>query len=408
MALLHATRAACAPLGVRVVALHVHHGLLPQADSWLDAVQRQCTRWRIGFAALRLADRPAPGDSVEAWARRERYRALRRLALEQGASIVLLAHHRRDQAETFLLQALRGAGAAGLAAMPRAVRREGINWVRPWLDQPREVIDAYARQHRLRFADDPSNADPRFARSRLRVATWPALVQAFPDAEGALAAAADEAAAGAALQREVADDDLARCVVDEALVRSEWLQLTPARRTNALRAWLQRHGMVPGSLIRRLIDEWPRSPRGSWPMPGGQLRAHRDTLRFVADAPPTPSQPQRLEIHRVGRHRVEAWRGHLVVARTTQAGVAWTRVATIELRPRCGAERFQAGLGRPPRSLKKQFQAADVPAWLRDGPLVYDAAGRLLYAAGLGIDARAVAAPGEPQVTVEWVADPRR
>ena len=117
-ALLHLTARQAEGGDLEVWALHVHHGLMPQADAWLNQLQAQCARWArrgypVRFKAHRLAGVPAKGDSVEAWARRERYAALTRMAQEEGIDTVLLAHHRRDQAETVLLQALRGAGAAG-------------------------------------------------------------------------------------------------------------------------------------------------------------------------------------------------------------------------------------------------------------------------------------------------------
>jgi len=122
-ALLHATCRAARELGLEVVALHVHHGLMPQADAWLDHVRRQCARWSktglpVRFRAQVLAGQPGRGASVEAWARHKRYAALASMAHDEGIGLVLLAHHRSDQAETFLLQALRGSGPAGLSAMP--------------------------------------------------------------------------------------------------------------------------------------------------------------------------------------------------------------------------------------------------------------------------------------------------
>jgi len=216
-ALLHATLAAASGQGVEVIALHVHHGLSPNADAWLAHCEAQCRRWAragkpVAFAAQRLTDRPARGESVEAWARQARYRALRAMALAHAASIVLLAHHRRDQAETFVLQALRGAGVAGLSGMPRSVDRDGITWQRPWLDKPRAEIDAYVRRHRLKHIDDDSNADARFARNRLRLQVWPALVGAFEQAEASLATAAAWAQQADAVLDEVAALDLAgRC-----------------------------------------------------------------------------------------------------------------------------------------------------------------------------------------------------
>ena len=139
-ALLHATLHAAQAQGGEVVALHVHHGLSPHADTWLQHCAEQCRRWaRRGLPVLwaceRLAERPAPGDSIEAWARQARYRALRTMAQAHCVSMVLLAHHRRDQGETFVLQALRSAGVAGLAAMPRRIERDVVTWARPWLDR---------------------------------------------------------------------------------------------------------------------------------------------------------------------------------------------------------------------------------------------------------------------------------
>src|ERR1700712_6009176 len=103
VALLHAALGAAPALGTSVVALHIHHGLMADADAWASEVEALCERWNVGFACERLAGAPSPGESVEAWARRERYRALARMALEAGADIVLLVHHLHDQAETVLL-----------------------------------------------------------------------------------------------------------------------------------------------------------------------------------------------------------------------------------------------------------------------------------------------------------------
>lgn len=284
-ALLHCTARLGRTLGLEVHALHVHHGLQPAADDWLDHVAAQCRRWRVGFASARLAGSPDKGDSVEAWARRGRYRALAALAHERGIGLVLLAHHRRDQAETFLIQALRGGGAAGLAAMPRVAVRDGITWARPWLGLPRAAIEAYVRRHRLAFVDDASNADPRFARGRLRGPLWTALEAAFPDAEITLARAAERAATDAAVLDEVSAQDLAGVRGEGAvLVVAAWLALSPARRVLVLRAWLGEAlpVPVPETLVRRLAAELPACRHAEWPAPPGRLLLRRGRLLFDA------------------------------------------------------------------------------------------------------------------------------
>ena len=128
-ALLHATLMSTQASGWQVVALHINHGLSAHAGEWERFCADQCAAWAaqglaVRFASSRLSTRPQTGDSIEAWARRERYAALRTMAVAHGASVLLLAHHRRDQAETLLLQALRSAGVAGLAGMPRQIERD--------------------------------------------------------------------------------------------------------------------------------------------------------------------------------------------------------------------------------------------------------------------------------------------
>jgi tRNA(Ile)-lysidine synthase len=282
-ALLHATCRAAHAAGLHVHALHVHHGLQAAADGWAAHVRGQCRRWGASFHMARLTGQPAPGESVEAWARRERYAALGAMARAAGCRLVLLAQHRRDQAETVLLQLLRGAGARGLAAMPASAEREGVVWLRPWREQPREAIESYLRQHRLSYVDDASNADPRFARNRIRQAVWPALAQAFPQAEPALATAARRAADEAQALRELAALDAAVVREGEVLLKAAWLSLSPARRVLQLReaiaGWTGQG--APETLVQRLADELPRCPSGRWPAPGGELLLRRGRLSYV-------------------------------------------------------------------------------------------------------------------------------
>lgn len=414
-ALLHCTAKAAAALGIEAVALHVHHGLMPEADAWLAAVRRQAGRWGADFAFRRLEDTPAAGDSVEAWARRGRHAALAAMAVEAGCNLVLLAHHRRDQAETVLLQALRGGGPAGLAAMPRSAVRDGIVWARPWLRLPREAIEAYVRRHRLRHAEDASNADPRFARSRMRLQVWPGLAAAFEGAETALCRAAGAAQQAAALAAEVAADDLPGLLDGSSLRLPPWAALPPARRRNALHAWLAQAlaGPVTGSLVERLTRELHGMASGRWPAaPGVEVRAHRGRLSAhpVAMAAPAPvgvpgGSALPLDLSRPGRVALPAWGGHFEIENCREGGVAPALLDGARPQRRAGGERFALAPAGSARSLKKQYQAQGVPAWGRDGPLLYAADGRLLFVPGLGTDARVRAVPGTPQRRLRWVPE---
>ena len=412
-ALLHATLTAAEVAGIEVLALHVHHGLHPQADAWLAHCRARCQRWArtgrpIRFAFERLPGAPARGESIEAWARAGRYRVLAGMARAHGCGLVLLAQHRRDQAETVLLQALRGAGLAGLAAMPAVIERDGIDWHRPWLAQPSDAIDAYVRRHRLRHIEDPSNDDPRYARNRLRHAVWPALLNAFPDAEATLAISATWAQEARECLDELAADDLAGTADAQGLQLAPWQALSAARRSNVLRAWLATAlgAAVPASLVQRLLHELPGSGLAAWPVGAVTLRRHRGRLRCepVPVGPGEAGPAVELCLGRPGRYELPGWPGHLHVERAREGGVAASSLECVQVRARQGGEQFQSGAGRPPRSLKKQYQAAKLPAWERDGPLIFSA-GQLVYASGLGIDARRLARPGEPQLTLEWVRD---
>ncbi|MEO8155388.1 MAG: tRNA lysidine(34) synthetase TilS [Rhizobacter sp.] len=410
-ALLHATARAAAEQGATVVALHVHHGLSPHADAWLAHARKQCARWALDglpleLRAHHLTDQPPAGDSIEAWARQARYRALRLMAAEAGASVVMLAHHRRDQAETLLLQALRGAGVAGLAGMPASIERDGITWLRPWLGHSREAIEAYVRQHRLRYVDDDSNADGRFARNRLRLQVWPALSKAFPQAEASLADAAAWSAQASACLDELALMDLADVSGATGLNIKAWQAVSPPRQVNSLRTWLKMQAgrSAPASLVLRLQRELPGPGAAQWELAAGVLRRYRGRLMFAADervATPGTAREITLSILRAGRFALPGWGGELTARRVKEGGVPPAWLGHLELRAREGGEQFQAGIGRPPRSLKKQFQAAQVPEWERNGPLIYSG-GQLVFVPGLGLDARVLALPGQPQLSLHW------
>jgi len=414
MALLHCTLQVAVRSGLTVWALHVHHGLQPQADDWAAFVERICERWAskgpdLRFAMCRLQGRPGRGQSVEAWARTGRYQALGEMAREAGCPVVLLAHHQGDQAETFLLQALRGGGAAGLASMPASLQRDGVTWARPWLNHPRAEIDAYVRTHRIRHVDDQSNDDPRFARNRLRLEVMPALRRAFADADTALASAARRAARDRALIAEVVAADLAQVAEKGAIVVSRWLALSAVRRREALRAWIAPRVAqgVPESLLDRLADELAGQGPASWPC--GELTLRRYRGRLTAEpaagaAAPCP-WPCNAALDRLGVHRVPGTGASVRIHAQGQHGLSRSLLQGARWEGRQGGEQFQGQPGRPVRSLKKQFQAAGIPAWARDAPLLVAADGRLLFVPGLGIDARAQTVPGHPRVSLEWLPD---
>ena len=421
-ALLHCTARAAAQLAItcgvslHVHALHVHHGLHVHADSWLDHVSAQVKRWArnglpLTFHHHRLLTSPQQGESVEAWARRERYVALAKMANELGCDAVLLAQHRRDQAETVLLQALRGAGPAGLAAMPKAALRDGIQWLRPWLTQSRESIDVYINRWQLGYVDDPSNVNARFARSRLRQGTWLRLVDDFPDAELAFSSVAARAQEAAECLQDIARLDLERCTKGQTLLIARWLELGASRRANSLRTWLTetRVGPVPESLVKRLLAELPGKASGRWPFHSAELRLHQSILSVGLGGLPTrlTTAPVAcsVDLSSPGVVSLSKWRGHFVVEETQGPGLEASALTASICRARAGGEQFQATSKSVPQRLKNHFQRLGLPVWRRTGPLVF-ANGKLVFVPGLGMDARAQSSTALRRVTLTWCPDP--
>lgn len=239
----------------RVIALHVHHGLQAAADDFEAHVRELCDRHGIALRASRVDARAAAGQSPEDAARNARYAALAGLARSAGAAWVLLAQHLDDQAETVLLALSRGAGLPGLAAMPEAFEREGMRFGRPWLGLPSQALRQFLREADETFIEDPSNADLRFTRNRIRRVLTPAWAEAFEGHREALARTAAHAAQAQRLLDELAALDLAHAGEPPSIAALQ--TLSRDRQANALRRWLRvGHGVAPSAAqLHELLDQ---------------------------------------------------------------------------------------------------------------------------------------------------------
>src|SRR5574343_360392 len=199
--LLHAVCAGRAEL-TNISAVHVHHGLSPNADDWALFCQRYCDSLRVPLAIRHVTVNPA-GEGVEAAARAARYAVF----ADFPGDCLLLAQHRGDQAETVLFNLLRGCGVQGAAAMPVERLLGEKRLIRPMLSFSREEIETYARQNGLRWIEDESNQDLAFSRNFLRHDTLAGLSERFPSAEKSLAQAASHFAEASALLDELAEMD---------------------------------------------------------------------------------------------------------------------------------------------------------------------------------------------------------
>lgn len=230
--------------GEPLYVFHVHHGLQAAADEFESHCAGFCAQLSgpvdLRFHSKRVRATARRGESPEDVARQARYRALGELARFNGVATVLLAQHADDQAETVLLALTRGAGLPGLAAMPEQQQRDGICFVRPLLSVRAATLREDLQARHIPFITDPSNADVRYTRNRIRAELMPVLEESFPGCQESFARTARHAAAAQLLLIERADEDLAQLRLSSGGLSLPGLRrLSALRRANALRRWLQ-------------------------------------------------------------------------------------------------------------------------------------------------------------------------
>ena len=279
--LLHAMAALSRARPFRLRALHVDHGLQPESAAWAEACRGHCDAAGIELGVVSLGLDVPRGSSIEAAAREARYAAL---AAELAVGERLLtAHHRDDQLETVLIQLLRGAGVAGLAAMP-ARARLGAGWqLRPLLDVDRATLRAYADSHAVAWHEDPMNEALRFDRGWLRARVLPAIQEHWPAASATVARSAAHCAEATRLLAEVAATD-AQAVLDEGRLSLPALGgLTRERQVNLVRWWLRSQGLraPPAARLVAAMPDFLCARRDGAPCmrwEGGELRRYRGRL----------------------------------------------------------------------------------------------------------------------------------
>lgn len=400
--------------GERLAAVHVNHGLHPDAGAWEEHCRAAAARCGIRFEACRAAVRAGPGSGgLEAAARAARHSAL--AAVVPPGEPLLLAHHRDDQAETALLRMLRGAGPAGMAAMRPEVTVGGLRLVRPLLSVPRLELLSYARERGLEWIEDPGNLAPAQDRNHLRHRVLPAVAERWPGAGATLARLAERSHETAEMLAALAAADLAaaRGRAPETLNAAAIAALAPPRAENALRTWLvSRHAVAspPRRWLRLLVEEVAaagpdRQPEAVWG--GVRVRRHRGELHSgpVGVPPRLPLEtPWRLDAG-----PLDLPNGRLAAVRCEGgAGLAVSRLpAVVTVRFRQGGERclpHGRGVTKP---LKHLFQELGVAPWERgERPLVF-AGEQLAAAPGLFVCDPFAARAGEPAWRFEWAPHQR-
>ena len=386
-------------------AIHVHHGLSPNADAWASFCEALCKQSGIELSMHRVQVPRAPRTSLEAEARRVRYAALVDGARALGAATVALGHHRDDQAETLLLQLLRGAGPRGLAGMPE-LRDDpgGVRWWRPLLDVSRADVDAYAAAHSLAWVDDESNAATRHARNAIRHSVMPALASVAGNAGATLARAAALQAEAAKLADDLAAID-ARDAYDGATLSCAALRALPDHRARNLLRWFLHGAGLPAPPSARLaaMHAQLRVARGD--AMTRMVHAGAEIGVFRGRVCVHPPAPAAYDMAWDGVRHVELPHGVLHVASCEGAGLDAQRIegAPLRVRSRLGGERMQTAANRPRRALKSILQDAAVPPWQRASLPLVTSGDDVIAVPGIGVDASWQAPKGARGIVLTFV-----
>jgi tRNA(Ile)-lysidine synthase len=342
-------------------AVHVHHGLQATADDWDAHCRRICAQWNIPLQVVPVEVPRDGGEGLEAAARKARHAAFERLVAP--GEWLALGHHQDDQAETFLLRALRGSSVDGLAAMrERRDFGKGRLW-RPLLHAPRSALERHARQHGLRWIEDPSNASDRFDRNFLRLQVLPLLAQRWPHAAAALARSAALAAEAEGLLAAQDRHELQTCQrEDGSLSLARLRDLSAARRARVLRAWVVQQNLppLPGNGVRT-IEQQLLSARADaqacFAWQNVQIIRWREQLHLRRPATPWPAGWQM------------PWDGaaplSLPDGGTLHLHGAPGFATPLTVRTRQGGERIRLPGRTHSHALKQLLQESTLPPWQR-------------------------------------------
>jgi tRNA(Ile)-lysidine synthase len=404
--------------GLEIIACHVHHGLSPNADTWVAHCEAETLRCNVTLLSRRIDVPTGSGRGVEEAARIARYSALAQMCREAGARLLLTAHHQDDQAETVLLQLARGAGLPGLSGMAtlqhaHALLGNGLAIGRPLLGMSRTQLELAAHEAGLDAVHDESNADLRYRRNAIRHAVVPALDAHFPGFAAAASRSATHIQAAQSLLADLAALDLAQCGGDwDAPLRISGLAALPERRAdNLLRHWLQHQGIrLPSSArleeIRKQMLTSAEDAQPEVDLGERILRRSGAVLAIHAKRAAAPDFDILLRWNGEAEIALPQWHGTLLLMQGEGAGIpaGSLREHGLCLRPRRGSERLKLSLTRPSRGLKQLYQDAGIPPWTRLwSPLAY-LDEQLVFVAGLGMDARHVAPQG---IMLRWREDTR-
>lgn len=366
----------CKQAGVSLRAIHINHGLQQEAKQWTQHGSDICHDLDVPFLNINVDVKPQTGDGPENAARKARYAAL--YASLQDDECLLTAHHGDDQSETLLLQLFRGAGPAGLAAMPGFRKVHGCRHARPLLEFSQEEILDYAAQHKLSWVEDPSNTNTEFDRNLVRKDIVPLLKQRWPQLDASLFRVARQQQDALELMETLAAIDLAAVVTQRSNVISVSAlnRLSPARQLNVLRYWIRQYAKdgPTANILHQVIESVltaadDAAPVVSWGQ--SEVRRYQDGLYLLVTTQHDETKtfvwnPQQML-------KLDELDIELSVSRNEKQGLNMDLLdREFKVAFRTGGENIRPQGRGHTHSLKKLMQAAGIPPWMRSRiPLLF-------------------------------------
>jgi tRNA(Ile)-lysidine synthase len=395
---------------IKLTAVHVHHGLSPNADNWASFCGQTAKSLGVDFVLCRVRVESS-GEGTEAAARKERYRALRETAVRIGSRIIITAHHKDDQLETFLIQWMRGSGIAGLIGMPLLKEEDGITVLRPFLGFARSELEAYAQINGFQWVEDESNSDTKYLRNVIRHQILPPMEAARKGWKDAALRSIDILAEAHEVLTDVADEDAAFVSDGKGNIQTaEFLSLSEARQALAFRKWLADNEFP--TLSRTRLQEILRKIRESKRINALLFRTGNREIRLCGNAVKTVNSAP-------GKHSDWSfeWKGETEIAPENFEGILYIeeketgfseeqlKASPLIFSSRRGGERLKVRSSRPSKPLKQLYQEAEIPDFERSKYPLIRQKDALIFAAGIGEDVRFTSAGGSgKRFGFRWVA----
>jgi tRNA(Ile)-lysidine synthase len=380
-------------------ASHVHHGLSKNADKWVKFCEKLCTKLSIPLDVnyVKLPQKKSLG--IEGEARQLRYEKL----LQTKTDLVVLAHHEDDQAETFLLQLIRGAGVKGLSSMAHFDDTRRL-W-RPLLNTSRVDIESYAKKHQLKWIEDESNQNIDFDRNFIRSKVLPILKNRFNHIIKVISRSSSHLAEAQHLLDDLAKIDLKSDIksinYNHKLKVKALEKLSLSRAKNVLRYWLEINGqMMPSKdlldeLLRQVLTAKKDAELKIELSKEYEIRRYQDEIYIV---PKTQQTHKNYEMIWSGESEIILPNGQKLTFKKVKGrgiNLKFLRGKNLIIRNRQGGEFFKPDSKRPTKKIKQLLQESDLPPWERENlPLIF-VGDELAVLPNFGIDMKFQTKPKE-------------